>query len=151
MLESCQLHHLKHIWVLLNVKRAILLTINNQDPFENLSSSFKIEKKFQINSPMDSSMILSVQCVVFQLISNYLQGSADLRAEEDRRINEKFKYASSLENIIVPENISQLPGDFPDEQANNSSFENEAMDTQEEHYNMCNIYSMWLYLCNLKA
>ena len=29
-IESCELKHLKHIWILLNVKRAVLLTRNDQ-------------------------------------------------------------------------------------------------------------------------
>jgi hypothetical protein len=47
-IEQLQLKHLKHLWLLISMKRAVLLTLNDQDPFETLEDIFR-EKDAQMS------------------------------------------------------------------------------------------------------
>ena len=142
ILENCQLKHLKHIWLLLNIKRSMLYTINNQDPFETLSNAFKKPTKpIRLKVNMDSSMILSVLSVVYQVITIYLHSfNEELEGFEDKKISDYFQYMSSLD-IMVSENIEKLPYTFPDDE--------EELNLNGEAYLMRDIYEMWKHLCFL--
>lgn len=43
IVEHARIKFLKHVWLLLSVKRAVLYTMQGQDPFESLNSGFKEE------------------------------------------------------------------------------------------------------------
>lgn len=133
-LETCELKHLKHIWLLLNVKRSMLYTINGQDPFEMLRDTYKEDKAIKLKVNLDPGLIVSVLSVIYQLVTTCLNTTdEDLQGSEDKQISDYFQYLDSL-NIMVSDNIEKVAtGSFPDECTKMSC-----------------IFALWKYVCTLK-
>jgi hypothetical protein len=63
IIEKCQVEHLKNVWIILMMKRCVLYTINNQDPYDYLNSAFKSTEEielFDLNHLLVSYLILKI-------------------------------------------------------------------------------------------
>ncbi len=72
IIENCQMKHLKHVGVILMLKKALLYTFEGQEPFENLNELFKKEHDFEMILSFNSVVTVSLGLLVFQLISSFL-------------------------------------------------------------------------------
>ena len=109
--ESCQLKHLKHLWIIIAMKRAILFTLNNQDPFELLEEMFRKETKgggsTDIKNGNDNNTI-SMLLVLYQLVIFFIYKiSADDRSlYANYNLNLIFDgIDTDTTKILFPENM----------------------------------------------
>jgi hypothetical protein len=136
--ETCQLKHLKHIFILLSMKRSILYTNMGQDPFENLSSSFKADKEITMTFHLDGLLLVSTLISIFQIIMLRIVTLSGEELEQFSQMNVRDVFAT-LEDltILIMDNMRKLPVTFPD-------------DPQSENkLQMINIYSLWRALSSL--
>lgn len=133
--EACELKHLKHIWLLLNVRRSMLYTISGQDPFEMLRDTYKEEKTFRLRVGLDPGLVVSVLSVIYQLVTSCLNTTDDdLQGSEDKKICDYFQYLDSLD-VMVSDNVEKVAtGSFPD-----------------ENTKMSCIFALWKYVCAPKS
>ena len=146
IIEKCQLMHLKHIWLLLMMKRSILYTINNQDPFDYLNAAFKSNMNLEFNlSLLDTnSILISVLFVLYQIITfdlTVLQED-EIDTRKIMLIRDLIASLGDYNDFLIPENISKLPRSFPDE-----TFENEHNLKIYRPIKTENIYELWNLLC----
>ena len=71
IIDNCQLKHLKHLWILLMMKKAFLYTVNNLDPFESLGEKFRDQSEIEVEITANPTLTLSLSLVIFQLIEYY--------------------------------------------------------------------------------
>ena len=112
--KECQLKHLKHLWIILSAKRALLLNNIDIDPFELLENIFrkpiegssKLETKLENNENTRISLIL----VCYQLIAFFINNipKEDIEYFAEYTIKDIFNYMDTKSsNIMIPENIDQ--------------------------------------------
>ncbi len=68
-MEKCFMKNLKHISVILMMKKALLYTLENQDPFENLHGSFKSNDEINLLIPVNHVFVTSFTSVIFQMVT----------------------------------------------------------------------------------
>jgi hypothetical protein len=69
IIEHGKLKYLKHIWLLLMMKRSVLYTLNGQDPFENLNSNFKHEGEIKLSLKYDHAVKVTLLNVIYQIVT----------------------------------------------------------------------------------
>lgn len=117
IISNCSMKHLKNICIVLMMKRAILLTYENQDPFENLNEIFKTEHDSPWKLPLNPLLLTSFALVIFQLISFYLTLTDEdsLRLTQEMKIKDMIYAFNDFEDMLIPENIEVLCELTPDE------------------------------------
>ena len=70
--ETCKLKHLKHVWLIIMMKRAVLFTSNGQEPFEMLQKDFRIETDAEFTLPVNSLTFVSIALVFYQFIIRFI-------------------------------------------------------------------------------
>lgn len=146
IVDKCNLGHLKHIWLILMMKKSIMYTKHNQDPFDYLNSAFKDEIEFDDALKMidTNSLLVSVLLVLYQIITfdlTSLEGeSIDVR--RNSKISDNIRNLENYSDFLIPENISRLPSSFPDPIRTDEN-ENEML----KYASMENIYALWKLLC----
>ena len=65
--ERCALKHMKHVYVILMTKRSLLLSIQDQDPFESLSEAFKAKNEFELKT-FNKNLIIWLTIIINQLV-----------------------------------------------------------------------------------
>jgi len=70
--DVCQMKHLKHLCIILMLKKALLYTFEGQEPFENLNGHFKADSDFDMKFSFNSVVTISFGMLVYQLISSFL-------------------------------------------------------------------------------
>ncbi len=155
IIEKCQLKHLKHVWILLMMKRCILYTINNQDPFDYLNESFKMpahrEVEFNLGLLESNSLWVSVLVVLYQIITfdlSLLHGD-DIDRKKGILIRDIMECLNDYQDFLIPANLNKLPRSFPDQQPDAVSNEHNSQDDVEmqEPFKLENIYALWKILC----
>jgi len=79
--NSTQLKHLTHVWIILSVKRCILDTQNERDPFENLKFEFKCDDNSILN--LHTGLIFD-QYLIDDLLVLYQMINFDLSRQIDQ-------------------------------------------------------------------
>ena len=152
IIVKCQLKHLKHVWILLMMKRAILYTVNNQDPFDYLSESFKQTQRdieFNVGMLESDAVWVSVLTVLYQIITFDL---SLLHGEEiDRKkaisIRDIMECLEDYPDFLLPANLNKLPKSFPDMPAATASATLSDDVDMKEPIKLENIYALWKILC----
>lgn len=152
IIEKCQLKHLKHVWILLMMKRGILYTINNQDPFDHLPESFKTDKPIEFNtSLLDSNSVwVSVLVVFYQIITfdlSLLHGE-EIDRKKGIAIRDIMECLDDYADFLIPTNLDKLPKSFPDPlPLPPPPVSNQDDITMREPIRLENIYALWKILC----
>jgi len=157
IIEKCQVEHLKNVWIILMMKRCVLYTINNQDPYDYLNSAFKSTEEielFDLNHLLDSnSLLVSVLVVVFQIITfdlSFLHSEEEIGDKKGQKIRDIFKNLDACPNFLIPTNLDKLPQSFPDYldslQADDDDENNTDVDMNTS-IKLENIYEFWKLLC----
>lgn len=135
IIEGCSLAHLKLIWIILTMKRSILYTLNDQDPFDKLNSCFKHGKSDRLSLNYDRSVICSVTGIVYQIIMfvlTTLKGD-DLQSYNQIRVRDMLESLEDLSSIILYDR-NKIPSNFLEDQS---------------EARMDSVYSIWCQLCSL--
>jgi hypothetical protein len=100
IIESCRLKHLKHIWLIIMMRRAVLFTIASQDPFEMLEEMFRdiISNDIQssLKIPSNSLALVSIALVFHQLIILFIY---PLKSFDDKRIYSSYSVRDTILSI----------------------------------------------------
>ena len=84
--------NLKHISVILMMKKALLYTLENQDPFEDLHGLFKSQDKIDLLIPMNQVFVTSFTSVIFQMVTFQLHSLTD----EEFACYSEYKYVGNI-------------------------------------------------------
>jgi hypothetical protein len=138
IIETGKLKYLKHIWLLLSMKKAVLFSLNNQDPFEALNENFKntieqenLHKISLINYDYPVKITLLVvlyQIVIFMMAP--LEGE-DLQTYPQNSIVDIFDSFDMISPLVMVSNRNKIPDGFPD-----------------RSILMRHIYTLWRELCH---
>lgn len=95
-MDRCCMKNLKHISVILMMKKALLYTLENQDPFEDLHGLFKSQDKIDLLIPMNQVFVTSFTSVIFQMVTFQLYSLTD----EEFACYSEYKYNDDLKIYI---------------------------------------------------
>jgi E3 ubiquitin-protein ligase RNF213 len=96
-IETCQLKHLTHLWIILMMKRAILFSLKDQEPFEFLDDTFK--KPFDDTEPniiLNPQNSISYALVIYQLIVFFV---SDLMKQDEYQLACSYDIKDTLSNM----------------------------------------------------
>jgi hypothetical protein len=98
IIESCKLKHLKHIWLIIMMKRAVLFTLNGQEPFEMLEDMFRqtIDNHLELKLASNSMTLVSIALVFYQLVILFIY---PLKSFEDKRSYSSYAVADTILSI----------------------------------------------------
>jgi hypothetical protein len=134
--ETCKLKHLKHVWLIIMMKRAVLFTLNGQEPFEMLQSDFRHETNVIFTLAPNSLTLVSIGVVFYQFIIRFIRQikQEDVNFYKQYSMSDAFYAISDNESgrsdiefpsNTPPEDLAQL---FPDD------------------LQLQNTYSVWKYI-----
>jgi hypothetical protein len=141
IIESCRLKHLKHIWLILMMKRAVLFTIASQEPFEMLEEMFRqiINNDIQssLKIPSNSLALVSIALVFYQLVILFIY---PLKSFDDKRIYSSYSVRDTILSIeeIDTEKLNIL---FP-----NNTQPAYLYDLFPENLTLGNILEIWKHI-----
>ena len=100
IIENCKLMHLKHIWLIVMMKRAVLFTVNDQESFEMLDDLFRKviqdENQMVLKIASNSLTLVSIALVFYQLIVLFIY---PLKSYDDKRIYSTFSLTDTILTI----------------------------------------------------
>ncbi len=124
--EQLQLKHLKHLWLLISMKRAVLLTLNDQDPFELLEDIFR-EKNDDESEESNAQLLnqnsyltnsysdaISLAFFFYQFITVFLYNMT--MDAEDKALYKTYNLATVLTQLDLDSTRLLIPDNLPIQQ-----------------------------------
>lgn len=94
-IETCQLKHLNHLWLILMMKRAVLFSLKDQDTFEFLDDQFR--KPFtEPNIILNPQNSISYALIVYQLIVFFV---SDLMRQDEYQLACGYDIKDTISNM----------------------------------------------------
>lgn len=113
--EKCYLKHLKHVCIILMMRKSFFYSLSNQDPFENLNPAFKeYSNETSLLLAFDLILITSLSFVIYQLIT-YLLSLDNERSHQasGQKIQDMLLSIDDL-NLMIPElDMNKLADSLP--------------------------------------
>ena len=134
------------------MKRSVLYTINNQDPFDYLNPAFKSNDSIELldlNLLDSNSILVSVLIAVFQIITfdlSALNNEEDIGDKKGQKIKHIIMSLDANPNFLIPTNLNKLPASFPDHLEVNNLTIDDSIDMRTP-IRLENIYEFWKLLC----